>query len=55
MMDHHCTCKNLNFATLFACAFQRYGVWADWNNPYLTLNPKYEAAQVSGGSKHLNF
>ena len=27
---------------------QRYGVWADWNNPYLTLDPEYEAAQVAG-------
>ncbi|XWS22450.1 hypothetical protein CRYUN_Cryun29cG0035900 [Craigia yunnanensis] len=27
-------------------SFQRYGVWADWNNPYLTLDPKYEAAQI---------
>lgn len=27
-------------------SFQRYGVWADWNNPYLTLDPKYEAVQI---------
>jgi isoleucyl-tRNA synthetase len=27
---------------------QRFGVWADWNNPYLTLDPEYEAAQVAG-------
>jgi isoleucyl-tRNA synthetase len=27
---------------------QRVGVWADWNNPYLTLDPEYEAAQVAG-------
>ena len=27
--------------------FQRYGVWADWDNPYLTLDPEYEAAQVA--------
>ncbi|NEO68094.1 isoleucine--tRNA ligase [Moorena sp. SIO3H5] len=26
--------------------FQRYGVWGDWENPYLTLNPRYEAAQI---------
>lgn len=25
---------------------QRYGVWADWSNPYLTLDPEYEASQV---------
>lgn len=26
--------------------FQRYGVWGNWENPYLTLKPEYEAAQV---------
>lgn len=29
---------------------QRFGVWADWKNPYLTLDPQYEAAQVAGTS-----
>ena len=28
---------------LLAC---RYGIWGDWENPYLTLDPKYEAAQL---------
>ncbi|CAN1857619.1 Isoleucine--tRNA ligase, chloroplastic/mitochondrial [Linum perenne] len=27
-------------------SFKRYGVWADWDNPYLTLDPQYEAAQI---------
>ncbi|KAL0908616.1 hypothetical protein M5K25_023119 [Dendrobium thyrsiflorum] len=27
-------------------SFKRYGVWADWSNPYLTLFPEYEAAQI---------
>ncbi|RLM80431.1 isoleucine--tRNA ligase, chloroplastic/mitochondrial [Panicum miliaceum] len=27
-------------------SFKRYGVWADWSNPYLTLSPEYEAAQL---------
>ncbi|WP_110986815.1 isoleucine--tRNA ligase [Acaryochloris thomasi] len=27
-------------------SFQRYGVWADWEHPYLTLKPEYEAAQI---------
>jgi len=27
-------------------SFKRFGVWADWNNPYLTLDPEYEAAQI---------
>ncbi|QCS50290.1 isoleucine--tRNA ligase [Picosynechococcus sp. PCC 11901] len=29
-----------------AAGFQRYGVWGDWKNPYLTLTPEYEAAQI---------
>nr|WP_242040938.1 isoleucine--tRNA ligase [Leptolyngbya sp. FACHB-261] len=28
-------------------SFQRYGVWGDWDHPYLTLKPEYEAAQIS--------
>jgi isoleucyl-tRNA synthetase len=27
-------------------SFQTYGVWADWEHPYLTLAPAYEAAQI---------
>jgi len=26
--------------------FKRFGVWADWSEPYLTLSPEYEAAQL---------
>ncbi|MBE3584011.1 MAG: isoleucine--tRNA ligase [Limnochordaceae bacterium] len=26
--------------------FRRLGVWGDWQNPYLTLRPEYEAAQI---------
>ncbi|MEL6470195.1 MAG: isoleucine--tRNA ligase [Cyanobacteria bacterium J06623_4] len=26
--------------------FQRYGVWGDWEHPYMTLQPEYEAAQL---------
>ncbi len=29
-----------------AKGFKRYGVWGDWENPYLTLTPEYEAAQI---------
>jgi len=29
-----------------AASFQRYGVWGDWDHPYLTLTPDYEAAQI---------
>ncbi len=27
-------------------SFKRYGVWGEWDNPYLTLQPEYEAAQI---------
>lgn len=27
-------------------SFKRYGVWASWEKPYLTLDPDYEAAQI---------
>jgi isoleucyl-tRNA synthetase len=26
--------------------FKRWGIWADWANPYVTLDPAYEAAQI---------
>ena len=26
--------------------FRRYGVWGDWEHPYMTLTPDYEAAQI---------
>ncbi|WP_051039885.1 isoleucine--tRNA ligase [Synechococcus sp. PCC 7336] len=26
--------------------FQRLGIWGDWEHPYLTLQPEYEAAQI---------
>jgi len=29
-----------------AIGFKRYGVWGDWEHPYLTLKPEYEAAQI---------
>ena len=29
-----------------AKGFKRFGVWGDWENPYLTLTPEYEAAQI---------
>ncbi len=27
-------------------SFKRYGVWGDWDIPYMTMLPKYEAAQI---------
>ena len=32
------------YAPFLSCC--RYGVWGDWERPYLTLEPKYEAAQL---------
>jgi len=26
--------------------FKRYGIWGDWEHPYMTLTPEYEAAQI---------
>ena len=26
--------------------FKRFGVWGDWDAPYVTLDPAYEAAQL---------
>ena len=27
-------------------SFQRYGIWGNWEEPYLTLQPEYEAEQI---------
>ncbi|CAM9731587.1 unnamed protein product [Chrysoparadoxa australica] len=27
-------------------SFKRYGIWGDWEAPYMTLQPEYEAAQI---------
>lgn len=29
-----------------SASFRRYGVWGDFERPYLTLQPEYEAAQI---------
>lgn len=29
-----------------SASFKSYGVWGDWEHPYLTLKPEYEAAQI---------
>ncbi|GJW06458.1 isoleucine--tRNA ligase, chloroplastic/mitochondrial-like protein [Tanacetum coccineum] len=31
---------------IFTVCLQRFGVWADWDHPYLTLDPEYEAAHI---------
>ena len=27
-------------------SFRRYGVWGDWEAPYTTMQPAYEAAEL---------
>jgi isoleucyl-tRNA synthetase len=29
-----------------ASSFKRYGIWGNWDQPYLTLQPEYEAEQI---------
>lgn len=36
----------LKYVRLQRDQFKRLGVWGDWENPYLTLEPAYEAAQI---------
>ena len=39
--------STLHVLSLTTCKpVQRYGVWADWESPYMTLQPHYEAAQL---------
>ncbi len=33
------------------CLFQRFGVWGCWDDPYLTMQPEFEAAQIEVFSK----
>ena len=50
MLEHQASatgalaCRATPYAVLHECC--RYGVWGDWERPYLTLDPKYEAAQL---------
>ncbi len=41
-------CKNFALANLKGqeANFKRLGVWGDWEHPYITLDPKFEAAQI---------
>jgi isoleucyl-tRNA synthetase len=36
----------LEQVALQKAGFERWGIWADWESPYLTLNKSYEAAQI---------
>lgn len=48
-VDIRSKCKQFAEGTIVqqAEAFRRWGVLADWKNPYLTMKPEYEAAQLS--------
>ncbi|HET7558642.1 MAG TPA: class I tRNA ligase family protein, partial [Limnochordia bacterium] len=41
-----CRAYALKYVDLQRSEFKRLGVWGDWDHPYLTLNPAYEAAQI---------
>lgn len=36
----------MKYVELHREQFKRLGVWGDWDDPYLTLTPQYEAAQL---------
>lgn len=36
----------LHYVDVHREQFRRLGVWGDWDNPYLTLTPEYEARQI---------
>lgn len=42
----YCKSYALDWVSKQKAQFQRLGVRGDWNNPYLTLNPEYEAQQI---------
>lgn len=48
VVDFRQKCREfaLRYVDIQRDEFKRLGVWADWDNPYLTLEPKYEAEQV---------
>lgn len=37
---------NQQLRSCYSKHLQRYGIWGDWDQPYLTLKPEYEAAQI---------
>ncbi len=41
-----CRAYALRYVDVQREEFKRLGVWGDWENPYLTLEPEYEARQV---------
>jgi isoleucyl-tRNA synthetase len=43
---HHCRDYALKYVNLQREQFKRLGVRGDWDHPYLTLNPEFEAEQI---------
>lgn len=48
VVDFRQKCREyaLRFVGIQRDEFKRLGIWGDWQNPYLTLHPAYEAEQV---------
>ena len=46
MLRKHCKEFALEFVEKQKEQFKRLGAWADWDNPYLTLKPEFEAKQI---------
>ncbi len=45
-LRHHCREFALSFVENQKKQFQRLGVWGDFDDPYLTLKPEFEARQI---------
>ena len=45
-LRRQCTEYALKYRDIQREEFKRLGVIGDWDNPYMTLNPEYEAAQI---------
>lgn len=48
VVDFRNKCREyaLRYVSIQREEFKRLGIWGDWENPYLTLHPQYEAEQV---------
>ena len=46
VLRQHCKEFALEFVEKQKEQFKRLGVWGDWDNPYLTLKPEFEAKQI---------
>lgn len=45
-LRHKCREYALKYMAIQRDEFKRLGIWGDWDNPYLTLKPEYEAKQI---------